>query len=118
MSKADELVEKGAGGLQKLADRAAASGGLAAKAAPTLAEDAAFVRKLKPSLIAERARGQAPTDGKPEETVVLPPRPEAEQRPKRKRRGPNPWLVVGAALALGVVVAKVVDWRCHAHPRD
>jgi hypothetical protein len=39
-------------------------------------------------------------------------------RPKKKRRGPNPFVVVGAALALGVFLAKVLDWRSHAHPRD
>jgi hypothetical protein len=26
--------------------------------------------------------------------------------------------VLGAAFAVGVVLAKVVDWRGHAHPRD
>lgn len=39
-------------------------------------------------------------------------------RPTKKRRGLNPFLVVGAALALGVFLAKVLDWRSHAHPRD
>jgi len=27
-------------------------------------------------------------------------------------------LIVGAALVAGIVLAKVVDWRGHAHPRD
>lgn len=27
-------------------------------------------------------------------------------------------LAVGIAFALGVAVAKFVDWRSHAHPRD
>jgi hypothetical protein len=42
--------------------------------------------------------------------------PELE-RPKPKSGGPNPWVVVGAALAWGYVLAKVLDWRGHAHPR-
>jgi hypothetical protein len=116
VSKADKIVDKGAEGLQSLSERAAASGGVAAKAAPTLADDAAFVRKLKPSLIAARARGEAPTDEQPGEGVVVPSPPPKTQRRKRKRRGPNPWLVIGAAFALGVIAAKVVDWRSHAHP--
>jgi hypothetical protein len=28
------------------------------------------------------------------------------------------WLVLAAALGGGVLLAKVVDWRGHAHPRD
>jgi hypothetical protein len=32
--------------------------------------------------------------------------------------GPNPWLVAGVALAAGIALAKLVDWRGHAHPRD
>jgi hypothetical protein len=27
-------------------------------------------------------------------------------------------IIVGAALVAGIVLAKVVDWRGHAHPRD
>jgi hypothetical protein len=26
--------------------------------------------------------------------------------------------VIGAALVAGVLLAKVLDWRGHAHPRD
>ncbi len=32
--------------------------------------------------------------------------------------GPNPWLVIALAFILGLAVAKVVDWRGHAHPRS
>jgi hypothetical protein len=35
-----------------------------------------------------------------------------------KRGGVNPFVVIGAAIALGVFLAKVLDWRSHAHPRD
>jgi hypothetical protein len=37
--------------------------------------------------------------------------------PRPPRRGPSPWLVLGAAFAAGMLAAKIVDWRGHAHPR-
>jgi hypothetical protein len=116
VTKGDKLVEKGADGLQDLADRTAAEGGVREKLANELADDAAFLRKLKPSLILARARGQAPTNQKPGEGVVAPSGPQLGKRPKR-RGGPSPWLVVGAAFAAGIVAAKLIDWRGHAHPR-
>ena len=125
MSKGDQLIERGAVRLDELSRKAAAKGGLSAKLADELADNAAFLRKLKPSLIAARARGQAPRN---QEANVPPPSvPSAPQikakRPKktksrRRAKGPNPFLVAGVALAAGIVLAKVVDWRGHAHPRD
>jgi hypothetical protein len=118
-TKADKIVEKGADRLQELADKAAASGGVKAKLAQELADDAAFLRKLKPSLIVARAKGEAPTNQKPGSGTVAPTAPQLGKRPKPKNRsGPNPFLVAGAALVLGIVLAKVIDWRGHAHPRD
>jgi hypothetical protein len=38
-------------------------------------------------------------------------------KPKRRRRGPNPFLIAAAAFAVGIVAAKLVDWRGHSHPR-
>jgi hypothetical protein len=111
------VVEKGAARLQELAERAAAAGGLAAKIAEPLAEDAAFLRRLKPSLIVARARGEAPTDLEPGQNVVAPSASQLGKRPRTKR-GPNPFVVLGAALAAGIVLAKIIDWRSHAHPRD
>ena len=119
--KADHVVDKAADRLQEFANRAAAEGGLAAKLAPELAEDAAFLRKLKPSLIKARAKGEAPTDGSPGATRSAPSGPQLSRpKPPKKRRGggPSPWLVIGAALAGGYVLAKMIDWRSHAHPRD
>lgn len=120
-SKADQLVDRAADSVRKFADRAATEGGVAAKFAEPLAEDAAFIRKLKPSLIIARARGQAPTNqpagsGAP----AAPTSPQLGARPKQKRKGggPNPLLIVGAAFVAGIVIAKVIDWRGHAHPRD
>jgi hypothetical protein len=119
VNRVDQLVDRGADRLAELAQKAAASGGAGAKLADELAADAAFLRKLKPSLIAARARGEAPTNQKPEREVVAPSAPQLGRRPKPKRsRGPNPFLVAGAALAAGILLAKVIDWRGHAHPRD
>src|SRR5205823_4845931 len=65
MSKADLLVERGADRLEGLSRKAAAKGGFAAKLADELAEDAAFLRKLKPSLIKARAQGRTPVTPAP-----------------------------------------------------
>jgi hypothetical protein len=118
MSKADLLVDRAANRLQELANRAAAEGGFKAKLAPELADDAAFLRKLKPSLIRARIQGRAPTNQKPGEGTIAPSAPQLGKRPKPKGGGPSPFLVIGVALAAGVLVAKVIDWRSHAHPRD
>jgi hypothetical protein len=34
-----------------------------------------------------------------------------------RRSGPDPLVVAAAAAVIGVLVAKVIDWRAHAHPR-
>jgi hypothetical protein len=120
VTRADQVIDRAADRLRQLADRAAAEGGIAGKVAEPLAEDAAFLRKLKPSLIAARVRGEAPTNQPPGGSAPMAPsRPQLGKRPKRGGgQGPNPFVVVGAALALGIVVAKIIDWRGHAHPRD
>jgi hypothetical protein len=118
MGSADQKVDQAADKLQQTADRLAADGGVKAKLADALADDAAFVRKLKPSLMRARLRGEAPTDGTPGEGVRAPSGPQLGKRPKPPGGGgPSPFVVVGAALALGILIAKVVDWRGHAHPR-
>ena len=122
LSKGDQLVERGAMRLEELSRKAAAKGGFSAKLADELAEDAVFLRKLKPSLIAARARGQAPTNQEPN---MPPPRSPGAPQIKTKRRprktkakGPNPFVVAGAALAAGIVLAKCLDRRGRVHPRD
>jgi hypothetical protein len=88
------------------------------KLAAELADDAQFLRKLRPELIKKRAKGEAPTDLAPTEVKQAPPGPQLGKRPKPKQTGgPNPFLVVGAALFIGVALAKWLDWRGHAHPR-
>jgi hypothetical protein len=112
MNRADQLVDQAADRLQKFADEAAADGGFKAMLAEPLADDAEFLRRLKPSLIKARLKGSAPTD--------LPPRHGFVQASPQAKRdgGPSPFLVLGVAFAVGVVLAKVIDWRGHAHPRD
>ncbi|HET6643740.1 MAG TPA: hypothetical protein VFG93_10730 [Gaiellaceae bacterium] len=116
MNKGDQLVDRAADRLRDLADRAAAEGGMAAMFAEALAEDAAFLRQLKPSLIKARAKGEAPTDLPAGSSA--PALPLMPQAPKQQTEGPNPLLVVGAALVIGIALAKLIDWRSHAHPRD
>jgi hypothetical protein len=116
MTKADLLIERGATRLQQLAKKAARRGdGVGEWLAGELNEDAAFLRKLKPSLIKARARGESPAAPSP------PPTPEPARTKKRKQPsggGPSPLVVVGVAFAAGILLAKVIDWRGHAHPRD
>ena len=120
MTTADEKVDHAADKLQSLADKAATDQGIKHKLAQPLADDAEFLRKLKPSLIKARAKGEAPTNLKPGQGTVAPSSPQLGARPKPKKQGtgPSPWIVVGAALAAGIVLAKWIDWRGHAHPRD
>ena len=118
MSTADNKVERAANKLQQLANEFAGEGGLKAKLAEPLAEDADFIRKLKPSLIKARAKGDAPTNLKPGRAPIAPTGPQLAKRKKPKGGGPSPFLVIGVALAAGIVLAKWIDWRGHAHPRD
>jgi len=118
MTTADQKVESAANKLQQLANDLAGEGGVKAKLAEPLAEDADFIRKLKPSLIKARAKGEAPTNQKPGKAPLSPTSPQLGKRKKRKKKGgPNPFVIVGAALVAGIVLAKFVDWRGHAHPR-
>ncbi|MEO5577233.1 MAG: hypothetical protein ABIR67_14920 [Gaiellaceae bacterium] len=49
------------------------------------------------------------------------PRPAAPSGPQLTRAssksGPNPFVVAGAAFGAGTLLAKLIDWRGHAHPR-
>jgi hypothetical protein len=123
MSTGDQRVDSAADKLESVASSMASEGGVKAKLAEPLAEDADFLRKLKPSLIKARAKGEAPTD-QPSGSGTAPAAPSGPQlgnRTKRKKRGgggPNPWVIAGVALVAGIFVAKVIDWRGHAHPRD
>jgi len=115
-ARADELVDRAADHLQQMADSAASEGGLASKFAQPLADDATFLRKLKPSLIKARAKGRAPTNQKPSHGTVGPT--GAKSKRPGKGAGASPFLVLGIAFAAGIVLAKLIDWRNDAEPRD
>lgn len=121
MKPADQKVDQAADKVQELANRMAGEGGAKAKLADPLAEDADLIRRMKPSMIKARIKGEAPTDQKPGETVVAPSGPQLSSSPKPKKKagrgGVNPWIVVGVALAVGIVLARWIDWRGDAHPR-
>ena len=69
VSALDTIADKA----RAASDRLAGSGGLKGKLAHELADDAVFIRKLKPSLIAKRARGEAPKDEQPDPSHVIDP---------------------------------------------
>ena len=120
--KLDELVDRAANRLQELADDAAAGNGFGARFADDLADDAAFLRNLKPSLIAARWRGEPPPAEAPDQPQREPAPQASTRNPKPKSKpkkgGVNPIIVIGAAFAIGLFAAHVIDWRSHAHPRD
>ena len=114
--KGDGAIESGADKLDELSDKAAAKGGVAGKLSGELADDASFLRKLKPSLIVKRARGELPKDAEPGSGARRPAAPAGPQH-REASSGPNPFLVAGAAFGAGALLAKLIDWRGHAHPR-
>src|SRR5919202_3940918 len=115
LDQLDQTIDRAADKLQELAQKAAGQNGLKGKLAEPLAEDAAFLRKLKPSLIAARARGDAPTDEKPAAGTVTPVAP-APKPEKPNGGGPNPWLVVAGALVAGGGLAEGGRWGGPAPP--
>ena len=111
MSRLDTAADK----LQQKADEFASQGGVKAKLAQPLADDAEFLRKLKPSLIKARAKGRAPKHQKPSHGTVGP----TGAKPKRRGSGgPSPFLFIGLAFAAGIVLAKIIDWKNDASPDD
>jgi hypothetical protein len=120
MTKGDQAVESAADKLEAIVEEARRKGGVKAKVGEALAEDPEFLRKLKPSLIAARAKRELPTDepaGSPPRAPAGPQLPRPRKAKAKKRGGLSPWLVVAVAIAGGYAAAKVIDWRAHAHPR-
>jgi hypothetical protein len=118
MTRGDQTVERAADRLDEMAQHAARDDGVMAKLADPLADDAALLRGMRPSQIAARVLGRP--GGEPGANQPLPapePEPPKARSSKKRRGGPSPILVAVGALALGIVIAKVIDWRGHAHPR-
>src|SRR5438046_10673945 len=100
---ADQTVERAAAKLQQLANQFAGEGGVKGKLADPLAEDADLIRKMKPSLIKARAKGEAPTNQKPVKPTLAPSSPQLGERPRPlESGGPNPCRVVGVAFGAGI----------------
>lgn len=66
----------------------------------------------KPSEILARARNGSARTRPP----AAPSGPQVRSEPAA-RQGPGPFAVVAAAAGAGVLLAKLIDWRSHAHPR-
>jgi hypothetical protein len=112
----DKAVDRTADQLERAAEEAAARSAVPDAAADELRGDAAFLRKLKPSLIRARMRGEESAYASPG-TPAAPSGPQLGGRGGSGSDGPNPLLIVGGALLLGILLAKLIDWRGHAHPR-
>jgi hypothetical protein len=120
MTKGDQLVERAANRLGSFARESAGETGLKGKLAEPLADDAELLRGMRPSRIAARLRGRPDDAALPSSAKEKPPAPLPSEHPRKKkspRRGPPAIVLAVGAFALGLVIAKVVDWRGHAHPR-
>jgi hypothetical protein len=118
--KGDRAIETVADKLETFVRDARSSGGVRAKLGDAMADDPDFLRKLKPSLVAARAKGDAPTDQPPGRSPAAPSGPQVARRKPPKASGSgglSPWAVIGIAALAGYALAKVIDWRGHAHPR-
>jgi hypothetical protein len=117
MTRGDQAIQSVADRLERLVANAHRAGGVKAKVADRFADDPDFLRKLKPSLVAARAKGRTPREDRAQRATA-PSGPQLERPPSARRRGGvSPWLAVGGAFAAGYLAAKVIDWRSHAHPR-
>lgn len=67
-----------------------------------------MVRNVEQS---NRTNGRAQMPASPSGPQLERPAPAAGHGPA------SPWAVLAAALAVGYVFAKAIDWRSHAHPR-
>lgn len=143
----DALVERAAVRLEERARGLARRNGLRAKLAAELEQDAEFLRRLKPSLVRARLRESPPAAGngaghagglrerleaeraearelfgkmKPREMAARVGGPEKKPKPPSGGEGggaKQALLVVGASLAAGILLARLLDWRGHAHPQ-
>ena len=115
MTKADRIVRQAADKVEEIAATAAEKGGPLGKLAPALEGDAEFLRKMEPSKIARRVRGDDVRGDGP----LRPVRALETPQPAQKPRPPGALASlarIGAAFALGVLVAEFIDWRSYAEP--
>jgi hypothetical protein len=112
MTRGDDTVERAAAALEQAAGKAARQESVPDEAVRELSSDAEFLRKLKPSLVLERIRGR-----KIQPAPAAPSGPQLGERPADPSEGPSAVVVLLAAFAAGIVLAKLIDWRGHAHPR-
>lgn len=93
-----------------------------------------LLAQMRPEQIRRRLRERPPADAPGDEdadAATLHERLEVEKAEARKLLGkmrpheiadraappePNPLVLVLACLALGILLAKLLDWRGHAHP--
>jgi hypothetical protein len=120
-SRTDAAIDVAADRLETFVRQSRRRGGLAATVGNAFEGDAAFLRKLKPRLVAARVRHRVPTDDQPGGAARAPDNSELDrQRPVEAPPaggGPSLWFVLGAAFAVGVLAAKAIDWRSHVRPR-
>lgn len=123
MNKADAALDSASDRLRDLSGRLDERGGVPGKLAEPLAEDADFLPKLKPSLVKERLKDD-PTGSSPAAEAPSTGKRRHSSRAEKKRSGGGKQggarktlSLVGAAFGAGVVLAKIIDWRGHAHPR-
>src|SRR5262249_57768120 len=118
------LVGRGAGAMEGFARDLAVDGGFRRQVAEELIDDAAFLRKLKPTKIAARARGDMPVTGVPAEPAVavaaereemtLPRPAPAPEAPKQAgKKGGNPLADVDDAVVAGTALPTRTAWRGH-----
>jgi hypothetical protein len=59
-----------------------------------------------------------PSLSRPRRRQSPPAAPSGPQHgPRGAKKGANPFVVAGAAFGAGTLLAKLIDWRGHAHPR-
>ena len=85
MSALDTIADKA----QAASRRFAGQGGLKGKLSDELADDAAFIRKLKPSLIKARATGRQPGSAPPAPSQPAPSEPAISQPAPSQPTGRN-----------------------------
>ena len=115
MTRGDRTVEKAADKLAEFVEHAQTSGGVKGRLGKAMSDDPDFVRKLKPSLIVQRATGIVPTDAPAGSQLPAPAAPESpREQPGQPPSGLNPWGALGGAFATGCTIAKLIDRRGHA----